>query len=222
MRLRDIILFCVSLLALIAFTVATFAKFNHQAFGNAIWWNFVWWMLAVCLVLIFCMTTWTLLEAENDVQNRRQPNEEERTRIANDLQEIHLVHFGHSQQEVTRYRDLSWKIGGLTWAIYSALIWFKSKEAFQDLPKLSSDVFFLFIFSTALAACVFILFCEVSANRNRSQRREIAEILQLHERWRPTEAGERLTRPGFWFSILVFLLVIWLPPLLILFYRIIQ
>jgi len=220
-RLRDIILFGVSLLVLAAFTVATFAKFNHQFF-TAVWWDFVWWVLAGCLILIFCGTVWTLLESESDMRNRRQPSEEERTRIAKDLREIHLTHFGHAHQEMTRYRDLPWKIGALTWAIYYALIWLRSEKPLLRLTNISTELFFFFTFSTAMAACVFVLFCEVSANRNRSQRREIAEVLGLHERWRSTEAGERLTRPGFWFSMLVFLSASWFPPLWMLFYRTIQ
>ena len=219
MRLRDSSTFIISLVLLLSFFIASYAKLNNLLIPG-LWWDCVWWGLAFVLILFFCKALWPLLESENDITDRPQPTEDEKAKIKTDYKDVHLAHFDHAHQEVTRYRDLPWKIGLLTWGIYYALIWAKSDAfATSSRTKLSEETFFIFLFGSAIASSIFLLFCEVSANRNRVHRREIAETLELHKRWRPTEKGERLTRPGFWFSELVFLSTVWIPPLLMLFYR---
>lgn len=174
-----------------------------------------WLVWALFLILWLSRSIWILIDRENDIFEDRS---NARIDINGENVDVHLAKYDHVDREVTRYRDLQWQIGIITWAIYYGITWLADQShKFANLPE---KAYFSGLFLTAFLSSVFLLFCEHSANANRRQRRELEVNLRLSERWQFTERGEDTNRLGFRFSVGAFLIAIWLPPLVLLVFRI--
>lgn len=182
---------------------------KSQWFSN---WIISWLSLTLFFIFLISFFIWLFIDRQHDPQNFSNmltPNVK--------IRDIHVSRYGNLHAEVTRYRDLSWKIVASAWAIYLALVaygdtWVDPVTIRHSPLKLPAVLAFL----TAFIATVFVLFCEYSANRNRLQRRAMEILLSLELSFRHGPRGEELTRPGFWFSVGSFLLTIWAPPLILL------
>jgi len=174
---------------------------------------FLYILYSILFIIIFCSSVWYLISSLED--RKIAPL---RT-IAKQRHDIHLSKLDNVRLEITRYRDLSWKIAGLSWAIYGVLITFfrlpENKCALFNSPM--PPLFYFFIFLTALFSTTFLLYCEWSTIQNKRQRRELEKQLEINERWRFDLNSEEVLRFGFLFSIGAFLVAIWVP-ILIFFY----
>ncbi len=175
-----------------------------------------WTFLVSILVASVCSAFWILLDSMYDDKQaepllpRPSNNEDER--------QIRVAKYNQVYGEITRYRDLAWKIGLLAWAAYYGLNWVSTQQVtlFWKLPP---DIFFLSIPLAALCATVFLIYCEHTANRNRRIRREIEEVLILDKEWRFKIEREDPFHPSLWVSVGIFLLFIWTPVLIMLLFR---
>jgi len=164
-KVGSVILFLISSLTLTAFVIMG-RTFNGY-FSGQTWWASCCLILAIAFVGFFCTMSWLSLEKLNE---RTQDASTDLPEIKDNRRDVHLTRLDHVDREVTRYRDLCWKIVGLVWAIYYVLN--QSRGTFlEDIP------YFICLFLTAASGTVFLLFCELSANRNRTQRRELANQL---------------------------------------------
>lgn len=205
--LVKILLFFIAVGLLVVFSVCTY---GNPLLKDQTWWCISWPILSVCGVAFFCVTTWFLLEDLNNGAKRAVKLQ----KISEEKRDVHLQRLDHVDAEVTRYRDLSWKIAGLNWAIYFAI-----DRTFKEYTHWPKELYFIFLFLAAGVGTIFLLFCELSAHRNRIQRRELGIALRLIKRWNFTKRGTNLCRVGFWFSVGVFILAVWAPPLTMLFFR---
>ena len=177
----------------------------------------LWTLLGFVLIVLFCIAFWALLNKMYDdrpaesLLPRRSKNDDER--------EIRIAKYNQVYGEITRYRDLAWRIGLLTWAIYYGLNWVSTQSNSHLCWKLTPGIFFISIFITAFFATVFLMYCEHSASRNRIIRREIEEVLALDEEWRFKIGREDPFHPSLWISAGIFLLFIWTPVLIMLLFR---
>lgn len=209
-------------------------KFNHMvmlaAFAFVVWWCFErggvnpleqdqhrsgWFWLCICAIVGLFVTIWQFIWDWEGVQDeQREPL------IWNDRRDVHLERYAHLNSEITRYRDLTWKIVGFTWGIYYALIRF-FEDGVKSIPGsgITMPWFAVLLFMTALAATIFYLFCEVSTEQNRDRRTRLEDKLGLDQKWRhkKRECIKQVAVQSFCFF--VFGLAIWVPPLLVLFSR---
>ena len=203
----------VTFLTLLLFLLATFLGIQSGDFKELLTLPLpvsFWYAYFFLFILAFCWATWFFLDS--CYPERPSAND---IHIPLPVRDSHIAKYNHVYDEITRYRNLSWQITGLSWGIYYGLNWFLF-DGKNFYNQINNSIFFLVISFTALFSTVFLLFCEHTANRNRSQRRELEASLLVNKQWRHTFAGEKLTRPGFWFSVVVFLLAIWVPALLML------
>ena len=119
-----------------------------------------------------------------------------------DVQAARLVRYEHVNSEVTRYRDLVWKIAGYAWAIYFAIYTLRKDGA----CKLSSNVLLLL---AAFSASVYYTYCEVLIEQNRKRRMVLEEAMKLDETFRHRETGGHLL--ALVVSFIMFGAVIWFP-----------
>lgn len=171
--------------------------------------------ISTCLGIWFYRCTWRLVDEETfaPITIPNPINERQR--------DIHEARYNHLNAEITRYRDLVWKITAFSWAIYYALIRFA--EGFtipvvssQNLPKFSLPIGWFLIFCMAIAfiASIFHAFCEIMAVRNQERRRSLETAMGLIDpNWAHQATLEHPGRMGFRFSVIVFGLLIWTPPL---------
>lgn len=137
---------------------------------------------------------------------------------------IHEARYNHLNAEITRYRDLVWKITAFAWAIYFALTQFAESLTIptvrnSNLPKLLLPVgwFLIFCVVTAFFATIFHAFCEIMAVRNQERRRSLETAMGLIDpNWAHQATLEHPGRMGFRFSVIVFGILIWAPPLMML------
>lgn len=114
--------------------------------------------------------------------------------------------------EITRYRDLSWKVVALGWGIYYVVVLPKDKTALN--LDLGTPIMLLILFLTAVFATIFILYCERMTDRNRELRRLLELDLGLTRPFGHTPEKESPLRIGYLFSIFAFLLGVWAPVLI--------
>ena len=128
-----ILIFLISVGVLVTFTVFTY---GNPLLKNQVWWCISWPILSFCGVAFFCLTTWFLLEDLNNgtKQTLRFP------RILPERRDVHLQRLDHVDAEVTRYRDLNWKIAGLNWAIYFAI-----DRTFNEYTHWPKELYFFFL-----------------------------------------------------------------------------
>ena len=72
----------------------------------------------------------TKKEIDSEIPIREQ-------RQIHDTRDVELKKYELVYQEITRYRDMSWKVSGLAWAIYYGLNWINSIRV--------NDLVFLFV-----------------------------------------------------------------------------
>lgn len=138
--------------------------------------------------------------------------------------DIHEARYNHLNAEITRYRDLVWKITLSVWGIYYSLI--RLAEGFKippvsipNPPKFSLPIgwFLIFCVITALIATIFHAFCEIMVVRNQQRRRSLEAAMGLLDpNWAHQKTLEDSGRIGFLFSVIVFGVLIWAPPLIML------
>ncbi len=163
------------------------------------------------LAVSFSFVVWWLLELL-DVNRHRDwkmgvlPDKEE-------LRAMRLAKYEHLNDEIIRYRDLSWKIPTLAYGIY----W--GARALLSEAALGDGLICFFYSLTAICATIFLLFCEHAVYRNKPQRREIEETMKLDSEWRYKISVEGPIKPRFLVSVGIFLLAIWIPPWIMFFYR---
>jgi len=162
-------------------------------------------------VILLSVLIWGLLELEcagHDWDWRFEPLPDKE-----DLRAIRLQKYEHLNNEITRYRDLSWKIPTLVYVIF----W--GARDFLSVNVLGEDPIYFFYSLAAICGTLFLLFCEHAAHRNKIQRRQIEETMRLESEWRYTTSGESIVGLRFLVSVGIFLLAIWAPPWIIFFYR---
>ena len=209
-KFEDLFLLLITFLTLSLFFLATFLGIQSGDFEklSALLLPVSFWYAYFFLfILAFCWATWLFL----DSCYPDKPSVSD-VHIPLPLRDSHIAKYNHVHDEITRYRNLSWQITALTWGMYYGLNWFlfNGKEFYSQINYLA---YFAAVYLTAVFATIFLLFCEHTANRNRVQRRELEGSLLVNAQWRHTLEGEKLTRPGFWFSVGVFHLAIWVPAL---------
>lgn len=187
-------------------------KFIHQL-------GFV--IISISRLTIWYVLTWFFIrEATRSVNQVRSTDID-----SENLTAIRIARYNHLNSEITRYRDLSWKIVGFTWAIYYALIRSfntagDTHEAFITHSYNPGSYFFFFMFLTAVFAAIFHLFCEIMVCRNQEARRALEGVLgMLNSKWAHQGNQEDPCRFGFLFSVAVFACIVWLPPLFLLYWR---
>jgi len=176
-------------------------------------WDALWFLLFIVLILCFCIATWFLIENFSSSDTERHE-----WHFGPSQRDIRLARLNHVEDEVTRYRDLCWKIGALTWGVYYGLNWVVTQEHHPYL-WLPQWAFLLFAILAAGFATTFYLYCEYSTIRNKEQRRELQERLSLDARWRFKPGAERVWRFSFLVSATIFLCAIWVPPIAMIFFR---
>lgn len=201
------------------------------AFAFVVWWCFErggvnpleqdqhrseWFGLCICAILGLFVATWQSIWDWEGVQDeQREPL------IWNDRRDVHLERYAHLNSEITRYRDLTWKIAGFAWAIYYALIKFYEHEPSEIGIKIAipDQWFTALLFIAAYASTVFYLFCEISTEQNRNRRISLEAKLGLDPEWthRARKGIRNVIVQGFCFFVFGF--AIWVPPLIILFWR---
>lgn len=87
-----------------------------------------------------------------------------------DKRDIYIARYGHLNAEITRYRDLVWKVVFYVWGIYGALLWFFFEEKASQIHLTNSNTNFLLSLFFA-AACIglvshFYFEAMVIANQN--------------------------------------------------------
>jgi len=170
--------------------------------------------------LIFFMTFIISLWIFFDLEYEKDDSKEHETFPEN--RDIKLSKYTHVNDEITRYRNLSWQIVAFAWAIYYGTYSFLNLDREMEhylLIKVSRGGYVFFTCLIALAATIFLLFCEHTANRNKVLRRGLEERLELDTEFGYTPKSENLWRAGFWISVFIFLGVIWVPILLFLFFK---
>ncbi len=172
-----------------------------------------WITLFGSLITFLSISIWYVLRVF--VEDRPATN---LTRTRNTIREIHLQRHDHTDSEVTRYRDLVWKIGALTWGTYYGLFWVNyNKESSPLYHHLPNELFLFLFYSVAICSTILYLFCERSTNLNRYQRRTLGLALGLRDQWNFKEGSERAWRFGFIVPVTIFILSIWVPFLLVLY-----
>ena len=166
------------------------------------------------IIALFAVALWLWVDERTAVD---RPSIEE---ISADIMNAHIAKYNNVYTEITRYRDLSWKISLYAWGIYYGLSWygFVERSHFSGSP-FPNTIFFIMIFLTAVFATAFLLMCEIHANRNREQRRELEEKLRINARWQFSQRGENPSRFASVVSIGIFLFAIWAPPLVMFFFK---
>ncbi|GEM_PF-4459337 len=131
--------------------------------------------------------------------------------------DIHVARYNHLNDEITRYRDLVWKIVAFSWAIYGATIWFFYLVGIKVLNDSSrfSIIFFFLIISTAALTTLCHYRCERMVEENQERRRNLENFLGLSDkRWAHDKNRERCTRINFLGSFIIFFALTWMPPLI--------
>jgi len=105
-KLGSVVFFLVLVVFLTVFV--SFTRFSNAPFLQQSWWSFCSVILAVSFVLLFCVSTWISLE----VFHNKRGNKDKLPDIPTDKRDVHLTRLDHVDREVTRYRDLVWKIAG--------------------------------------------------------------------------------------------------------------
>lgn len=114
---------------------------------------------------------------------------------------VRLVRYEHVNSEITRYRDLVWKIVPLTWAIYFAIYNYRG-----FLPGIYPQVLLV---TSAVIGSIFYTYCEVMTEHNRRRRRRLEDILELDEQFRHREPPIHYV--GLIFCFFVFVASMWIP-----------
>lgn len=203
-----------SLVNLSYFMYLGYAAFNmtmsyFKSFGP---WDVLWVLVSIILVSCFCVITWFLIE------NFSSGTDAFEWDFGPPQRDVRLARLNHVDAEVTRYRDLSWKIGALAWGVYYGINWIvvQGNHPYFLIPRWA---FLLFIVLTAEFATIFYLYCEYSTIRNKKQRRDLQEMLSLDARYRFRPGAERIMRFGFLVSAAIFLCAIWIPPFAMIFFQ---
>lgn len=216
------------LLVLLALVVALILDyFNFE--GVASLWTLssaLWLALIIALVVDFFFAGWDFINDETNNQTREN-REANSPAVLAENRDVHIARYNHLNAENARYRNLVWKIVAFVWAIYYALLQFLEKkttstcvEANTVLAPLPKEWFFVFLFSAAIFATIFHLFCETMVVRNQRSRRALEEVLGLiDDRWAHQEGQEDPRRPGFLFSVFVFGCLTWCPAVVMLILR---
>lgn len=202
-----------STMLLVLWLLVSFGYIRYQLVSHG--WVFISWMLLMTLVIVVFATSMWLWIEERTAVDRPDIGD-----ISAETSDAHIAKYNNVYSEITRYRDLSWKISLYAWGIYYGLAWygFVERPSFSTFP-FPVAVFFIMIFLAAIFATAFLLMCEIHANRNREQRRELEEKLKINSRWQFTRRGENPSRFASIVSIGVFLFAIWAPPLVMLFLK---
>ncbi|GEM_PF-5922853 len=227
-RSYRIIWFVVSLLSFLAYLAATYFNKNLESVLILLlqWMENIFQNRLGILTIISILTgacfyncAWRLVDEQTFSPTTTNPSS-----INEGQRDIHEARYNHLNTEITRYRDLVWKVTAFAWAIYYALMQFAEGLTIQtvsnsDLPKLLLPVGWLLIFCIiiALFATIFHAFCEIMAVRNQDRRRSLETAMGLLDpNWAHQETLEQPGRIGFRFSVIVFGILIWAPPLIIL------
>ena len=159
-------------------------------------------------VILCCCAIWRLLLVEYpDPHGNRLQNSNSNKAI--------IARYEHLNSEITRYRDLVWKIPGLAWAVYFVLLHNDPTNG-GVVGQLPDWYRLLLLFLTAVAATIFVLYCERLTDRNRVLRRWIELRLRVPPPWRHRGREESPSRVGYRFSRGVFLVAIWVPVMTVL------
>lgn len=126
------------------------------------------------------------------------------------ISDAHINLYNNVCLEITRYRDLSWKIVAFSWTISYAIYNFYCQPGagFMGFQK---TAFIVLVYFVAIAATIFLIWVEVSANRNKFLRRRLGRWLGIEARLNFTKSGENPLRKGTLFSVGLFILLIWFP-----------
>jgi len=168
----------------------------------------IWFAIFACGIGVFAFTLWVVF----DNFSRVIPIREQRQ--IHDTRDIELKKYELVYQEITRYRDMSWKVSGLAWAIYYGMIWINSIKNDPKTPlffDFGIQEFRIAICSAAVIATIFLIWGEHSLHNNMRLRLSLERNLGLHENFSFRENRLRPTRPATLVSISLFLASIWLP-----------
>ena len=136
-----------------------------------------------------------------------------------DSRDMLLARYNHLNDEITRYRDLVWKVVSSSWAMYGAIIWFFIGDK-KILEQIQSNavppLFYILLFVVAIVTTISHIFCEISVWCCKRQRNSIARHLNLTDaRWLHDEPS---SASSFWrlaISASLFLLITLFPLILI-------
>jgi len=135
--------------------------------------------------------------------------------------DILIARYNHLNDEITRYRDLVWKVVASSWAIYGSIIWYYSatdKNLFKNIQSgFIPNSFRCLLITTGIITTLSHIFCELSVLCSKRNRNLLANYLKLenfdrsHENLSDAWAITRLI-----ISFLIFSIIIWLPIMFIL------
>lgn len=203
----------------LTFLISLAIIYFNKNLENILWgraWFFI--LISILAGVGFYGSAWKWIEEETcaPVPEPMPINEMKRA--------IHEARYSHLNAEITRYRDLVWKVTAFAWAIYYALIRFaegfmiQTNSAPQQTKlQLPVEWFLIFLIITAFFATIFHEFCEIMAVRNQERRRNLETVMGLIDpNWAHQATLEHPRRLGFIFSVVVFGLLIWAPPFIML------
>ena len=172
-----------------------------------------WFVIGACVIGFFAIMLWLTFDdcsREISIRGRRK---------IDNTRDIELKKYELVYQEITRYRDMSWKVSGLAWAIYYGLNWIVSIKGKIINDKLFYQLYFKFdilefrctIILTAMIATIFLIWGEHSLLNNRRLRLSLERNLGLDQDFSFGEDRLSGTHCTSLASITLFLVSIWLP-----------
>src|SRR3989338_8175918 len=169
---------------------------------------------AMVAVIVYSCSCWGLIDFYYRRCARRPRRGRQPTVFAvTDMNRgAYIARYNHVHSELSRYRDLSWKISALCWGIYYGL-WLVGVTHEPNYFSISKTAAVIGLILTPVLATVFLLNCEYLAHRLRIQRLRIERKFRLDTRVAHTVRSIDLRRFPFWFSVSVFLLAIWAPAI---------